>query len=658
MIVEMSRVILLGPKRLLGEVTDAVQRLGVVHVDRVEAEEALQLRPVEPGSEEEALQRRLESLLARTRGLLELLPRVGPVVIPDLHEQSLEELEAILEPVEREARELVRRRAEAQEELELVRSYEGAIRVLSPLLGALRGSRHFETYGFLLRGKAAPALAALHRELDRITGGRVEVVSHQIDDNTLGVVVAFHRRDGEAVRSFLQRAGITELRLPSRFADRPAAEAVQEMARLREQLPQVISDCQRQLEALSRTSRGTVQAVEARLRDELAKLEVLPSFAQSRYTFIVHGWVPTREVPRLRATLRQRFGDEVVVVDSPVDAHDHEEAAQVPVALENPPPVQPFQLLLAIFRPPRYGTWDPSPLLAVTFPLFVGLVIGDVGYGILFFALGWWLRNRARQGLPLEVSLLNLRLSPETLQAVSWIVRVIAGWVVVFGVLYAEVFGNLPELLFQVHPLFDRVRAQRDLYFQLIVLLGMVMIYGGLAGHLVQSLRHRNLRGVLESTVMILTLTWVLLLLGGLSGLLPAAAVPVSWNFLWAALAAFGLGLAFRAANPMWFLESATAFGHVLSHARLMAFGLAAAALATAANELGPSMAETFGLSGVVGTVVATFLSALAQVLFFVFTIVGHVIQPARLHWVEFFTKVKYHEETGQPYRPFQRTGR
>jgi V/A-type H+-transporting ATPase subunit I len=249
-------------------------------------------------------------------------------------------------------------------------------------------------------------------------------------------------------------------------------------------------------------------------------------------------------------------------------------------------------------------------------------------------------------------------MGPDTLGAVSWVVRVIAAWVMVFGLLYAEVFGNLPELVFHVHPVFDRVRAQRDLYFQLIVLLGMVMIYGGLLGHLWQSVRHRSLRGVFESAVMVLTLTWVLLLLGGMSGLLPSFVVSLRWSFLWAALAVFGLGLAFRAANPMWFLESATAFGHVLSHARLMAFGLAAAALATAANELGPSMAETFGLGGALRTVVAVLIAALGQALFFVFTIVGHVIQPARLHWVEFFTKVKYHEETGEPYRPFQRTGR
>ncbi|MDR7566779.1 MAG: hypothetical protein QN143_00205, partial [Armatimonadota bacterium] len=132
MIVEMSRVLLLGPKRLLGEVTDVVQRLGVIHVDRVEAEEVPTVRPVEPGSEEEQRQRRLEALLARATGLLNLLPRTGPTPIPDLGTRSLEELEAILEAREQEVRELVRRRLEAEEELELIRSYENALRVLSP----------------------------------------------------------------------------------------------------------------------------------------------------------------------------------------------------------------------------------------------------------------------------------------------------------------------------------------------------------------------------------------------------------------------------------------------------------------------------------------------------------------------------------------------
>ncbi|MBI2123481.1 MAG: V-type ATP synthase subunit I, partial [Armatimonadetes bacterium] len=76
---------------------------------------------------------------------------------------------------------------------------------------------------------------------------------------------------------------------------------------------------------------------------------------------------------------------------------------------------------------------------------------------------------------------------------------------------------------------------------------------------------------------------------------------------------------------------------------------LAAAALATAANELGAQ-------AGGIGIVFGILVAAIAQMMFFMFTIIGHTIQPARLHWVEFFTKFKYHEETGRAYRPFQKS--
>lgn len=115
----------------------------------------------------------------------------------------------------------------------------------------------------------------------------------------------------------------------------------------------------------------------------------------------------------------------------------------------------------------------------------------------------------------------------------------------------------------------------------------------------------------------------------------------------------------------LWLLESTSGFGHILSHARLMAFGLAAAALATAANQLGPEMVREFGrqfpslgfvFTGFVGRVVGVLITVVFQTLFLAFTILGHMIQPARLHWVELFTKFKYHEETGRAYRPFQRS--
>ncbi|MDR5683436.1 MAG: hypothetical protein QN163_05345 [Armatimonadota bacterium] len=663
MIVEMSRVIVLGPKRLLGQVTEAIQRVGVMHVDRVEAEEVPSVRPLEPGSEEEARRRQLEALSSRVGGLLALLPRVGgEQEIPDLSGRSLEEVEALLEPIEREARDLTRRRLEAEEERELIAAYENAVRVLSPLLGALSDSKHFETYGFVLKGKALDAVAGLHKELNRLTEGRVEVVSRQVDERHVGVVVAFHRRDAEAVRSFLQRASISELRLPAKFVGRPAAEAIQEMERRRQALPQEIAELARLLEGLSRRARATVQAIEAYVRDELGKLQVLPRFAQSRYTFIVHGWVPTQKVGQLRGVLHRQFGDEIVVYDAPADPHDHHEAARVPVILQNPPWAQPFTLLLGLFKPPRYGYLDPTIWVAIFFPIFIGMVIGDAAYGLLFFWMGWGLRKRARAGVPLGGTpprdladrifrLLNIRIAPPTLDAISWVVRVCAAWVILFGVLYGEFFGNLIEHHFHLEPIFNRVH-NTDAFLRLIFGFGIVQVFFGLGLHMLGALRHRNWFHTLEALALAAGGAALLVFLAARGGFFPAEFAPV------AGLLALAFGIMFVAVffvragsvleKTLLPLESFSALGHILSYARLFALGLAAALLANVANELG-------GQAGPL--IVGIFFGIFIQLFFVLLTLIGHVIQPARLNWVEFFTKFKYHSETGEKYQPFQRAG-
>ncbi|MBI4279739.1 MAG: hypothetical protein HY660_14915 [Armatimonadetes bacterium] len=649
MIVEMSRVLIVGPKRLLGQVVDEVQRLGILHIDRIEAEEVPAVTQLSPGAEESQEQVALERLAARMDGLLSLLPSAGREAPPDTAALADVETSALtreIDETESRVREVTRQRLEAEEELELIDAYEDAVRVLSPLLGELEGSKHLESVGFILKARDATVLAALRVELERLTEGRVEILRRTIDDDRTGVVVAFHKRDAEAVRSFLARAGLTELRLPSRFAGVSMAEAVQVMTRRRQELPRAIEQATKEIRRLSEAHRARLRAIRTLVADRLTRLQVLPNFAQSRFTFLIHGWAPARSLSQVRGVLRRTHGEEVLVYDTPADPH---EAEAVPVLLDNHPFIKPFQRLLALFMPPRYGFWDPSPVFAISFPIFVGLVIGDVGYGILIFLLGHWLAQRAKAGQPLEIKLLSLRFNPDVVGDLSFLVRICAGWMILFGAIYGEVFGNLPELLFHVKPIFHRTgEHERDLYFKLILLSGVVMVYTGLLIHLVLAFVHRHRTGIFESLTLIFGVSALLLGLGAMGNVLPQ-------SFLkWGGIAALGaLATAAASMKPgslMWLLESFTGFGHVLSHARLLAFGLAAALLADTANTLGR-------MAGSMGIVIGIFVGIVVHTLFFALTIFGHVIQPARLHWVEFLTKFKYHEETGRPYRPFHKRG-
>ncbi|OLC32589.1 MAG: hypothetical protein AUH31_00250 [Armatimonadetes bacterium 13_1_40CM_64_14] len=656
MIVGMSRVLVFGPKRLLGQVIEEVQRLGTVHIDRIEAKEAPAVQPLQLGEEDTKTLQVLERALARVDGLLGLLPPVPADPGPPPADSSLEAIDAETTELDRRVRDLTRLRLELEEEHQLIDSYGGAIRVLSPLLSALSGSQAFQTIGFLLNTKDLTVVAALRNELVKATDGRVEVVSRIVDDRRIGVVVAFLRPEAERVRAVLSRVGAVELRLPARFAQEGPAETIATMQRRKAEIPAELERLDGELRARATSARPSLLASRAWLADRLAQLKVVPELAQSHYTFILYGWAPTRAVLHVRQALHSRFSSDIVVSDEPADAHVAPE--RVPVLLDNPPFIHPFQRLLALFQPPRYGAWDPSPVVAITFPIFVGLVIGDVGYGLLMFWGGWKLRQMARAGRVLTINFLSLRFAPQLLSDLSFLMRVCASWIIFFGAIYLEFFGNVPELVahkyhLPIRPIFDRLAPENQPpYFLSIIAAGIVMIFLGLGVHLVETLRHRHYVGVFESLVIMLGTAGLLLFLGAQGALLPAGLGSSGLYLFGAAVVVAGISLVAERdviKRFLWLLESTSALGHILSHARLMAFGLAAAALAKAANDLGAQF-------GTVGVIAAVLIAAFFQSLFLIFTIFGHIIQPARLHWVEFFSKFKFHEENGRAYRPFQKS--
>lgn len=637
-----------GPKRLLGQVIEEVQRLGVVHIDHIETDEA-PVAPLQLSEEERNRVQMLERILARVEGVLTLLPPVAAGASPpDLSALTVEEIEALAAEIERRVRELTRTRLDLEEERSLIESYEGAVRALSPLLNAFAESKSLEAVGFLLNTKDLTAVTPIRNELVRATDGRVEVASRIVDENRIGVVIAFRRQDADLVRPVLSRMGISELHLPARFAQAQPADTLALMERRKREIPAKIQRIDRDLAEIARADRPWLAAARTVLADQLARIRVLPELAQSRYTFILHGWAPTRAVREIRARLRERFDRETVVYGQPVDPHEN--PGRVPVMLDNPPFVRPFQRMLALFKPPRYGNLDPTVFLAIFFPVFTGIVIGDVAYGALLFAFGWWMRGKARRGETWRIKFgsidLGMQMSPTVLADASWIVRIISVWTMLFGLLYLEVFGNLVEHELGWHPIFNRVELTTA-FLGLVVALGVTQVMLGYLIHLVQAMRHRHTNGVVESLAMMCGVAGLLAVLGALGNQLPQAFFTPGLALLAGFVVFFLVGFVLTRSAWMWLLEAISGMGNVLSYARLFGVGLAAAVLANVANELG----------GAVGPVwIGALIGIVIQLIFFLFTLPGHIIQPARLNWVEFLTKFRYHDETGNSYRPFKKT--
>jgi V/A-type H+/Na+-transporting ATPase subunit I len=380
MIVPMLKVLVVGPKPLMPDVIGTIQRMGRVHLSSGRGDtggvSASQLSPAE--GEQKLL---LEKAAAEIDALLSLLGYRGapaPAAAPDW---------AVLEPrlrgQQEQARALVRQRLELEDELALIASYQQAFEALSPLMSRLEGSARIRAFGFIIKGGDTTVADPIRRELKKATAGRCELYAQALGDGRVAAMVAYHVSDADRVHGFFSKLGVNELRLPSTVAGLPMPEAVRQLKQKLRDLPGRIRQAQTDVRALADQWGPELAGLRQQAADILARLNARGQIDESRFTFLLQGFLPQGDLSRLQDTLRSKYQETVTVQ---VIEIGHRDAPTVPVILKNNPVVRPFELLLSIFNPPQYGTVDPTPFIAFFFPLYFGFIIGDIGYGLIMLA--------------------------------------------------------------------------------------------------------------------------------------------------------------------------------------------------------------------------------------------------------------------------------
>jgi V/A-type H+-transporting ATPase subunit I len=123
--------------------------------------------------------------------------------------------------------------------------------------------------------------------------------------------------------------------------------------------------------------------------------DAIARFGQLRHTYVVVGWVPSVRLDTLKQLLKQA-SKEILIEARQIEPAEH--SSNVPVSLQNPGFLTPFELLVNTYARPRYEEIDPTVLIAVTFPLLYGAMFGDVGHGLVLAAIGWFLSKRSSLG--------------------------------------------------------------------------------------------------------------------------------------------------------------------------------------------------------------------------------------------------------------------
>ncbi len=504
-----------------------------------------------------------------------------------------------------------------QERVATVR-FEQLVVALAPLDHAVDAALDPELHGLVLKTDPE-ALALLEAEVRRLTGGVCEVKAKALDDESTGVLLVVPRAAGRAVTSLLFERGVEEVRLPSSYSGRSLVELLLLLAARGRALPAEIAAADAAFEAFA--ARAGTALADARLRAAaaLSRRRAAAGCGETRFAFVVSGYMPEDEVPALRAAAAAELGDGVALFSRPPLPA---EFGDVPVVLRNRTVIRPFERLLALVPLPRYGSVDPSPWLAVFFPLFFGLVLGDLAFGVLGIAVSLLVR-RARWGGG----------EGRDLATVAFWCSISAA---LFGVLFGEAFGELGAHV-GIHPLvLDRRRAFMD-FLGVALAVGGVHVISGMALGVASAIRGGHVKEVIGRAAKLLLLVASAAAVASVAGALPRATlVPV--------VATVGglLVVAVVFEGPMAALDLVLGLGNVLSYSRLMALGLASVMLAEVANgvatDLDPPAA---GLA----------LAVLLHAVNFTLGLVSPTIAALRLHYVEFFEK--FYDPGGAPFRPF-----
>ncbi len=632
MIRRMVKLELIGLRKDLHPVVRELQDLGALHIEEPEAlkektydfVQPISLEPLE-AAEKQFLEQS-ESTAKEALSLLGTQAAAAPAREPvDLRQR--ESLLARLKERVEKLRSLAKETETLTENHALAEKYKHILELLEPL-----AKKREPGWQELAIGISKDNVKPLQRALQKTARRDLPMAFGKPRGDEVLAVLYVPDRMIDVAKQAAWKQSAYEVVLPEEFRGKPLGQSLAELDRRLAEFPRALERARSEWTAYARTEAPWLAQVAATVSEHLDRFRVLSNLIETRYTFYLTAWTPAERFPAVSKALVDKFPSSVSVRELGHDEWGAEE--EVPVELKNPAWLKPFELLVKVFPPPVYGSMDATFLIAIFFPVFFGIILGDIGYGAILLGLSLWARAKWKTSVTAK--------HVATLGVICGISSIF------FGFVFGEVFGTLAHGWLK--PLWaDRLFIMTE-YLILSIVIGIFHILLGLLIGIFLAWRHGHFRHVLEK------LGFLVFTLGSISAVLGLVAsrgttLPVVSSFppaqvLWTGLGAIGLAvvLILVGAGPLMLIEVFSLISNIMSYARLMAIGIASVSLAKVANDLGSSLGGFAGLS------VAVLLHAINMVL----GIFDPTVQSLRLHYVEFFTK--FYQPGGRAYEPFRKS--
>lgn len=430
------------------------------------------------------------------------------------------------------------------------------------------------------------------------------------------------RKDKEKIEEILKSVFFEKLELPIKYRGEP--ERVAKTIELElERLNLALRNLNTKAQKLLQEKETFLNSLWQRVNWRYLSLQIKKLCGSMGSLIALSGWVPEEKRKDV-----EKIIDEVCegkAVYEWLDSSRVNEGLIPPTLFKNNPLLKPFENLVRLYGIPGHKDIDPTPLIALIYPLLFGFMFGDIGQGIALYVLSFL----GKKKLP-------------SFRGVFSLMKWCSLSSIAFGFLYGHIFGfsNIikPIILSPMHDIHSIIITSVIIGVVLMVLGYVVSIVALWSAHGFGKKLLLDKHGV-AGFLLFLSLISIFYLWGkirGLSLLIPL--IPAAMIYL---------GL--RRENPMEgifspFMMLIESFSNIVSFIRLGAFALNHSLLFMAFLMMGQMLESSLGSFGSIimialGNIIIIALEGL---------IVG--IQALRLNLYEFFSK--FFKGEGREFKP------
>lgn len=315
-----------------------------------------------------------------TVGIMEVLFK-GTVIKKKDYE--INEIEDMVEQLSKEAPSIIGKPVELLENLASIRrsieeyeSLRDTLKVIRKMKMDLSGfglMRHFFTNLFVID---SADFNEISRSLEDITIYKYDLESKEKS----AILVISDTKDSEKVLKILRSFNSNIFKIPEGFPQIPSEAYELAESKIKE-LSVKQASIKKELSGITKKIRRDILVLHEKAFVAKDVLETLRKPGGTKNFAVIQGFIPKKMEAKFRDSTKQWMS----VVEDITDPKLKEE---IPTLFDNKRFVRTFEVITKSQGIPKKGETDPTPMIALMWPIFYGLMFADMGHGLLLMALG------------------------------------------------------------------------------------------------------------------------------------------------------------------------------------------------------------------------------------------------------------------------------